>query len=183
MTAMSNDNFQHDTDKWLMSGGVPWGRFEDFGDVLTGTIVEEPEVRQSRDYDSGEPAFWPDGNPQTELVIVLQTTARDAEIEDDDGKRQFVVNSGAKKAALREAVQKARARGLAVGGTLSVTYTHDAEPKKRGYRGAKQFKAVYTPPAAREVPVPDSGPARPEAVRPPWEDTPLPGAPVPPPPY
>jgi len=165
-----SENYQHDSDKWLMSGGIPWGKFDDFGDSLAGTITEEPEVRHSRDYDSGEPAYWPDGNPQTELVIVLQTTQRDPEVEDDDGRRQFVVNSGAKKAALRDAVRTAKVGGLSVGGTLPVTYTHDAEPKKRGYRGAKQFKAVYTPPAPREVPV-DGPPRRPEAVR---GDQPLP---------
>jgi hypothetical protein len=146
---------QHNAQDWLMSGGVPWAKFEDYGDVVTGTITEEPRVRQSRDYDSNEPAFWPDGGAVEELVITLATTQRDSTIEDDDGRRLFVVNSAAKKAALREAVRQAQAKGLAVGGRLQVTFTHEAEPKKRGARGAKQFTARYAPPPPREVPIGD----------------------------
>jgi hypothetical protein len=146
---------QHNAQDWLMSGGVPWAKFDDYGDQVTGTITEEPRVRQSRDYDSNEPAFWPDGGPVTELVITLQTTERDPAVEDDDGKRLFVVNSQAKKGALREAVRQAQAKGLAAGGRLQVTYTHDAEPTKRGKRGAKQYQARYAPPPPRQVPVGD----------------------------
>lgn len=147
-------NYQQDANDWLMSGGVPWAKFEDFGDTVTGTIDSEPQVRPSRDYDSGEAAHWPDGQPITELTIILTGTGQhDPAIEDDDGRRQFVVNSQSKKQALREAVQKAGAKGLAKGGRLQVTYTHDGEPKKRGFRGAKQFTARYAPPPAREVPI------------------------------
>lgn len=147
-------NYQHDANDWLMSGGIPWAKFEDFGDTVTGTIDAEPQVRPSRDYDSGEAAYWPDGAPITELSIILSGTGQfDPSIEGDDGRRQFVVNSAPKKQALREAVQKAGAKGLAKGGRLQVTYTHDGEPKKRGFRGAKQFTARYAPPAAREVPI------------------------------
>jgi hypothetical protein len=138
---------------WLMSGGVPWAKFDDFGDTVTGTITEEPRVRQSRDYDSNEPAFWPDGGAVEELVITLQTDQRDPEADDDDGRRLFVVNAPAKKNALRDAVRNAGAKGLAVGGRLQVTFTHELEPKKRGARGAKQYAARYAPPPPREVPV------------------------------
>jgi hypothetical protein len=31
---------QHNAQDWLMSGGVPWAKFEDYGDVVTGTITE-----------------------------------------------------------------------------------------------------------------------------------------------
>lgn len=131
---------------FLMGGGTPWVKFDDIGDKVSGTIIAPPERRQSKDYDSGELATWPDGNPVYEVVVKLQTTLRDPEIEDDEGIRQFVINSGAKRAAVRDAISKAKARGLSEGGRLTVTYTHDGEPKKRGYRGPKQFTAVYEPP-------------------------------------
>ena len=150
----------NEADKWLLGGGTPWAKFETYGDTVTGTIAETPTVRNQRDMDTGEEARWPDGSVITEMVIILATSERDPAIEDDTGRRQFVVNSAGKKQALRDAVGKARVRGLAVGGTLTVRYTHDAEPKKRGYRGQKQYAATYAPPPATEVPVdsePDNG--------------------------
>ncbi len=134
-----------DINDLLLSGGTPWARFDEPGDIVEGTVLST-STRQSRDFTTGEPKAWPDGNPMMEAVIQLQTTERSREIEDDDGTRQLVINKAAMKVSVANALRKAKSK-LETGGTLKVIYTGNAEPKQRGMQGAKQFEAIYAPPA------------------------------------
>jgi hypothetical protein len=140
----ANDAFD-DVNDMLLSGGVPWASFKDKGTTVTG-VVQSAKSRQSRDIESGELKTWDDGSPMMEVAVIVKTELRDKTIEDDDGTRQIVINKAAMKSAIAKALRAAGAK-LEVGGTLSVTYTDDAEPKKRGMNGAKQFEATYTAPA------------------------------------
>lgn len=47
------------------------------GTSFTGEITEEPKLVQSRDFDTGDPAFWDDGNPKMSLVIGLNINGED----------------------------------------------------------------------------------------------------------
>jgi len=139
-------------DDFLMGGGVAWAKFPTIGSGVTGTIITPaPKVRQAKDFDSGEPLTWPDGQPVQEVVINLQTDERDVEIPNDTGVRQLVIKAPAMKAAIRDAVREAGGKGLQLGAVLTVTYTGDAAPKKKGYHGAKQYSAVFTPGRAADV--------------------------------
>jgi hypothetical protein len=130
--------------EFLMSGGATSAKFEALGVTVTGTIAREPEVQQQRDITTGEPKFWNDGKPQQQIQIVLATQDRnDAE---DDGERALYVKGNMLK-AVREAVKKSGAKGLAVGGQLTVTYIGDGEVKTRGFNPPKIYGASYAPPA------------------------------------
>ena len=132
-----------DLERMFSSGGKA-AKFADHGDSITGHIVDL-DLRQQRDFDSGEPVFWPDGSPKPELVITLATAESDG--GDDDGQRNLYAR-GQMFAAIRAAVKKAGVSKPETGGTLTVTYDSDGEPRKKGYRGAKLYSAVYVAPAA-----------------------------------
>jgi len=135
-----------DPDSFLMGGGVPSASFLKIGRSVTGTITEKPQVQQQRDMNTGNPKVWEDGNPMLQLVVTLQTDEHDADIEDDDGRRRIYLKSNMKR-AVSDAVRKAKANGLEVGGKLTVTYTGDGEPTKRGFNPPKLYDAEYEPPA------------------------------------
>ena len=128
-------------ESFLMGGGAASARFDQPGDTITGTISEAPEVRQQTDIATGEPVFWPSGDPKMQLVVTLQTTLRDE--GDDDGKRRIYVKGKSLTEAIREAVKKTGARGLEVGGTLTVTYTGDGTATQRGFNPPKLYSATY----------------------------------------
>ena len=146
-------------DDFLMGGGgAPTAKFPTPGTVVAGRITEKPSVEQQRDIQTGETKFWPDGNPMMQLVVTVQTELRDPTIDEDDGRRRLFVK-GVMKNAIADAVRNAGARGLEVGGTLAVTYTHDGQAKQRGFSPPKQYTATYTPAAQAALHTPDPGTA------------------------
>ncbi|MFD8847055.1 hypothetical protein [Streptomyces pseudogriseolus] len=143
-----------DANSFLMGGGgAPTAKFPTPGTTVGGRITEQPKVEQQRDIQSGELKFWSDGNPMMQLVVTVQTDERDPSVEDDDGRRRIFVK-GQMKNAVADAVRQAGAKGLEVGGTLHVRYTHDGTPKQRGFSAPKQYAAKYTPAAQAELAAP-----------------------------
>lgn len=136
---------------FLMGGaGAPSAKFPTVGTSHSGRITEQPTVEQQRDFTTGNPKFWDDGNPMMQLVVTIQTDERDPSIDNDNGRRRLFVK-GQLKTAIQEAVRAAGARGLEVGGHLTVTYTHNGEVKKTGFNPPKLFTAQYTPAAQAEL--------------------------------
>lgn len=142
---MSND----DLDGLFNGGGAPAFKFDAIGASVTGTITEAT-VRQQRDYATGEPKTYDDGNPMKEVVLTLATSLRDSSIEDDDGARRVFVRS-AMLSALRDAVREAGARKPEIGGVVTVTYTGDGEPSRKGFNPPKQFNVSYQPPGEADL--------------------------------
>lgn len=136
-----------DANSWLMGGAVPSAKFDAHGDTVKGTITETPELRQQTDFDSGDPLFWDDGKPKMQLVVTLATDQRDPSNPEDEGTRRLYVK-GKMQQAVASAIRKCGAKGLEVGGTLTIAYVGDDEPKKRGMSGAKLYLAEYASPAA-----------------------------------
>jgi hypothetical protein len=133
----------------FMQGGIPWATFKNVGDSITGTIKSEITKRQSRDFESGELATWDNGDPKLEYVVQLATDLRDPEVEFDDGTRQLVMPKGGERhSALRNAIRKAGASGVQLGGKLTLTCSGEEPNKKRGMNAKKLFSAVYEPPSA-----------------------------------
>jgi len=132
-----------DANEFLLAGGVTSAKFETIGTTVSGTICRKPEVQQQREIDSGKPKFWDDGKPRQQIVIHLQTTIRDDQLDDDDGIRAVYVRGNMLR-AVREAVRKA-GDVLQVGGTLAVTYAGDGERKAAGFNPPKLYSATYTP--------------------------------------
>lgn len=150
---------------FLMGGGTISAKFPEIGTTVTGRIAREPEVQQQRDYATGELKFWDDGKPMQQLQVVLATDERDPEVADDNGERALYIKGNLLK-AVREAVRKAGAKGLDVGGTLTVTYSGDGEVSKRGFNPPKLYTAVYAPPAKQADEFVSGAPAAPAATPP-----------------
>lgn len=142
---------------FLMSGdGAKSAKFPTPGTTVTGAIVREPEVAQQTEFGTGKPLFWDDGKPRNQLVVQIQTDARDD--ADDDGVRSIYIKGKSMTNAVREAVKTTGAAGLEVGGVLSVTYTGDGKAE-RGMP-PKLYTAQYRRAAAQAANtfLADSGP-------------------------
>ena len=135
MTQEAND--------FLMGGGTKSAKFEKVGAVVKGTIVVKPELQQQRDPKDGKPQFWEDGKPKQQVKVVLQTETRDD--DEDDGRRAIYIKANMLK-AVQDAVKKAGAKGLEVGGVLSVKYVKDGEKKKAAFNAPKLYAAKYEAP-------------------------------------
>jgi hypothetical protein len=147
-------------DQFLMGGGgAATAKFPTIGTSVSGRITERPVVEQQRDIKDGSLKFWSDGGKMMQLVVTVQTDQRDPEIEDDDGKRRIFVK-GVMKNAIADAVRSVGGKGLEVGGTLTVTYTHDGVAKQRGFDPPKQYSAFYVPAATNALHTPDPGTAQ-----------------------
>lgn len=134
-----------DPETFLMGESVPSASFLQFGASVTGIICEQPKLNQQRDFTTRELKTWDDGNPMMQLVVTLQTEEIDEKIEDDDGRRRIYIKSNMKK-AVADAVRRAKAKDLAIGGKLTVTYTENGTPSQRGSQPPKLYSAVYVPP-------------------------------------
>lgn len=128
----------------LMGSGVKSASFLMPGTVVTGRIVNEPKVQQQTDAKDGSPKFFANGDPMMQIVVHVQTDERAD--SDDDGVRAVYVKSNMLK-AVREAVKATGAKGLEVGGTLTVTYTGDGEKANAKLSAPKLYTATYRPPA------------------------------------
>jgi hypothetical protein len=170
MTAPSASEF-------LLGGGDRKGRSASFltiGATFTGLIIEQPEVRQQNDPDTGLPKTWDNGDPMWQIVVTCDTDQRKPEIENDDGVRYLYI-SGSKKpeslsmhVAVRDAVQAAGVDGLEKGGRITVTYIGDGEkaPGASAVRSKpKQYSATYIPAASVALMAPDPA-AAPAAAAP-----------------
>lgn len=133
---------------FLMAGGTTSAKFPAPGAKVAGVITRQPEVQQQRDFTTGELKTWDNGDPMQQLQVVLATDERDQEIPDDDGERAIYVK-GAMKKAVQDAVRKSGAKGLEVGGHLTITYTGDGEPSRRGMNAPKLYSAAYVQPATK----------------------------------
>lgn len=133
----------------FFAGGTPAAKFEDgaYGTIIGGRITEDVRMTQQRDYTTGDLMFYPDNNPQMQMVVTVQAYDPSG---DDDGRRSFYVKGDLKR-AIGEALRKHNARKPERGGILQVKYVKD-EPVtlKNGRPGnpKKIYAAKYEPPAA-----------------------------------
>lgn len=103
-------------------------------------IVELPTRVQSRDFETGERATWPDGNPKMSVVTGVEVNGERMSLWAPDPSAMF--------AAIVEA-QKAAGARLAVGGTLVVEFTGE-KPNEKNPRlnPQKQYRVTYSGPDA-----------------------------------
>ena len=107
------------------------------GDSITMLITKLPELVQSRDFETGQPAVWDDGNPKMSAVVTGTV--------DGEERAVWASKPSAMFAAVAEAQRVAGAK-LAPGGTLTITYAGD-KPNEKNPRlnAAKQYTATYVP--------------------------------------
>lgn len=142
-------NSQPDANTFLLGGGGKSASFPQVGSSVTGLVASPPETRQQTDM-SGNPLTWDNGDPRWQLVVPLQTEDRDD--PDDDGIRNLYVKgskdpkSQSLHAAVAAAVVAAGAKGLEIGGRLTVTYVADGVASTRGFNPPKKYEAQYQRP-------------------------------------
>jgi hypothetical protein len=130
---------------FLSGGGAVSAKFPEPGATIKGTI-EEAAVSQQTDLD-GKPRVWDDGNPRQQLVVTLTTDERDSTIDDDNGARRVFIK-GQMLTALKDALKKAGAKSIEVGGTLAIKYTGDGTPTKVGFNAPKLYVCQYKQPVS-----------------------------------
>lgn len=140
MTTQSVDSF-------LMGSGAKSAKFETVGAVVGGKIVDEPQIVQQKDIKTGAPKFWDDGNPMNQLVVKVQTDQREPDDNDDDGIRAIYIKAQMRQ-AVADAVRKAGAKSLEIGGELQVKFTGTEPSTTKGFNDKKLYAAKYTKPAA-----------------------------------
>jgi hypothetical protein len=128
------------------SGNSPALSFKDapIGTTYTGTVVSAPRMVQARDYETGNPATWSDGNPKMTVVVNIEVGGEERSL--------WAPKPSAMFRALADAQKQAKAR-IEPGGSLSVKFVEE-KPNAKNPRlnPQKIYAAKYVPPAA------DSGP-------------------------
>lgn len=117
------------------------------GTTIDGIVIETPKQVQARDFETGEPAFWDDGNKKMTVVVGLQ-------LQDGEKRSLWCPVPSAVFAAVAEA-QKKSGELIAEGGRLRVKFV-DEEPNAKNPKlnPKKLFKAKYDPPDAFAQPEP-----------------------------
>lgn len=125
------------------------------GTVYTGTVTEDPKLIQSRDFDTGEPAFWPakpgeTPNPKMSVVINLEI--------DGEPRSLWAQKPSAMFGALADAQKQAGCK-IAPGCTLSVKFTGEKEHTdpvkiKKGMPPQKLYACKVVPAAPKAAPDP-----------------------------
>lgn len=114
-------------------------RSKPIGTKYVGVIVEAPKVVQSRDYDTGKPATWPDGNPKWSVVIGIEV----------NGERMslWAPKPSATFGAIQEALKApdGKVRNAEIGGTISIELTGFGKAEN-GKAPQKLYKASYSAP-------------------------------------
>lgn len=138
-----------DLDSFVTAGGVPAAKFPSIGTVVRGVVLAQ-EVSQVRDFETQQPATWPDGNPKMQLVVTVQTDERDPDIDGDDGRRRvFAPKPSGMLTAIADALTKSGTKpSQMAGGTLAVKFESEKPHEKRGYNAIKQYRAQFQPGAA-----------------------------------
>jgi hypothetical protein len=148
-------------DDFLMGEGVPSATFKVKNKVVKG-IVLSTETRDQTEYKTGTIKRYDDGNIARQLVVVIQTEDREdivnsetgeirVKAEDDHGRRALYIK-GQMKAAARDAVKAAGAKGIRPGGFIAVRWA-DSKPSGKG-NPIKVYEVGYRPPGATESAAP-----------------------------
>jgi hypothetical protein len=123
-------------------------KFPAVGTRVGGRVVRDAEEIQQRDFDTGEPLTWADGNPRMQLVVTVDTGNPDPDDPDDDGERSIYVK-GQMLSATRAACKKAKKFVIAEGDVFAVTFVAE-EPLPKGKRGLpkKVYEVEFVPAAS-----------------------------------
>lgn len=126
-----------DPNSLLNGKSVPSISFKDakIGDAYTGTITAL-ETAQVRNYESGEPEFWEDGNPKLQIVVTLSTEYGDG--AEDDGDRKVYL-FGQKLQAAKQALKEAGLQKLELGSKFTITYSGTKPSSNKKYNDVKLY--------------------------------------------
>lgn len=139
----------------LIAAGITYPTIDlgEVGNTVSGTIVtarsrQAGEANQPRYI----PAFWADGSPKLNVVLVVKLddfTPGEDDDEDDDGTRQVFINWwGGQRKSFLAAVQDANDTTMRPGGHVEITMTGRGVPKVKGKdaKGERIYEIVYRGP-------------------------------------
>lgn len=133
------------------------------GDTITGTIIDAT-LQQTRDYLTGDPETWDDGNPKQQVAVKVQTDIR--EDQDDDGVRGVYIKTwGAQRDALQEAIKTAGASKasdvLNPGAGFTASFVGSRPSQKGSDEKLYAYRITPAPAAALDgaLPAPQAAPA------------------------
>lgn len=148
------------------------------GYYVRGPIVDV-SVANRTDYKTGEVLYFKDGKPKQQVIITIQTSIRDPQIPDDDGRRRIYVKMDYKsdREGLVKAVEASGDDDVHIGGELAAQFLGqlkgpDGQPEawnttKYEYKRPSNLAAaggIPSEPAAPAAPIP---PAQPALIPPP----------------
>lgn len=136
-----------EANEFLMSGGLPAVPFNNVGDAVTMVIAGDAQKVQVTDPNTGEVKKFQSGDIIYMVLVPVSTSLRDATIDQDDGTRMLWIKNRMLQ-AVRDAVRRAGAPGLEIGGQLTVQFVSQDEPKSRTMSGTKNYSAHYVPPVS-----------------------------------
>lgn len=144
-TALSADN---PFDSGNSAPSLSWATRDTYGNLTHApvgtryewTVTEAPKEVQARDFDSGKPAFWPDGNPKKTIVIGVQVNGEDRTL--------WAPKPSALFTSIKEALTTPQGVvAIAVGGKGWTEFTGYGKAEA-GKNPQKLYKSGYTPPNA-----------------------------------
>lgn len=132
------------------------------GTSFTGTVATPTQVKQLTDYITKAPKFFDDGNPIPVLIVGLDVPVTERHPEGRatwhvKGKDISAVNKAMVDAGVPVETIK---RGLELGATLTVTFTHTQPAKSKSgaeLNDAKIRAVQYTRPGQAPTPPPATG--------------------------
>lgn len=126
-----------DPNALLAGESVPSISFKDakVGESFTGTITAL-ETAPVRNYETGEPEFWDDGNPKLQIVVTLDTEYGDG--AEDNGKRKVYL-FGQKLAAAKQALKDADMKKMELGTKFTITYSGTKPSSNKKYNDVKLY--------------------------------------------
>lgn len=148
------DPFDNESVPSLSFDGAPIGREYKF------KVVEPAKLVQSRDFDTNEPATWPDGNPKMSAVLVVEPTgqrdsakAKWAPYDDDkdEGPRSIWARKPSSMFAALAAAQREAGAKFTEGGTGTVRLSGEKPHENKRFNAIKQYAATYQPPAPADA--------------------------------
>jgi len=137
------------------------------GTRYVGTIVKRARLQQQRDFESGQPAHWDDGNPKMAAVIELDINGEVFGL--------WAPKPSAMFAALVQAQRDANAGTMVEGGVLAVEFI-GTEPNRKNPKlnAQKLYRCQYTPPAVQDPLETDAEQQSRQAAQPPRPSRPQP---------
>jgi hypothetical protein len=128
----------------LLTGkSVPSISFKDakVGDSYTG-VITDLETAQVRNYETGDPEFWEDGNPKLQIVVTLATEYGDD--AEDDGERKVYL-FGQKLQAAKAAMKEANVTKLEKGFTFTIAFAGEKPSSNKKYNNVKLYGITIVP--------------------------------------
>lgn len=151
----------------ILTGGGKTLKPETIGETIGGKIVAS-ETRQTTDFTTGDPQFWPDGSPKIQIVFTIKQDG-----EEEEGCI-YVKNWGQQRKALAQAVKNTGLdanHALAAGNYLYVTYKGEEPNQKNPRLNATKIYEYKVEPRSNVGNVLETAPVKEGAAYDPWATT------------